>query len=121
MQARSSRCLFFRSDARGVQALYSISLGREFIQVPVPVLWSWPCASSIHQVDESLSSPFETAVSDPYNLSGRHSSDCSVHFRVDSIKGHIDLSPTKPGLDYKLEKVCLESNSDHRVLGMVVD
>ena len=49
---RSKRCLFWHSSRRKLKKIYSFSIGRKFIQIPLLMFWPVSSPSDFHKTSE---------------------------------------------------------------------
>ena len=69
VQNRPEGCILQRFSTQKFTQISTASLGRELVQVPVPMLWFGTSSQSIHKIIKDFNLTFETSDNKGHNLS----------------------------------------------------
>ena len=119
---RPKRCIFWHTSTQGCKEIYTVSLGRKFIRIPMPVLWSRTSSSDFYKTAKNSYSSDEENQYKDNNFSRRYAPHESEIFRTDPSSGNVDFSVTKFGFCDKFKKISIVSSkrdgvswSDHQL------
>ena len=115
---RPERCILQCSSTQRFMKISTVSLGRELVRVPVPMLWFGTSSQNIHKIIKGSNLSFETSYDKGHNLSRRFIDFGKQYERNIYGKGLCDLSIATSRLCNKSEEVCLRSCTGNRVLSV---
>ena len=116
MQNRPEGCILQCSSTQRFTKISTVSLGRELVRVPVPMLWFVTSSQNIHKFVKGPSLSFETSYDKGHNLSRLFIDFRKQYERNIFGKGLCDLSIATSRLCNKSEEVCVRSCTGNRVL-----
>ena len=117
VQDRSERRLLLCSSSQKPEKIYSVSLGGAAIRIFMPMLWPGTGPTNFHEIVENPYSYIEENKYKAHYLSGRHTVDGPVRFRIENGQRHTNLSLSTPGISNKSEEICSDTMSKDRVFG----
>ena len=116
MQDRPEGCILQCSSTQRFTKISTVSLARELVRVPVPMLWFGASSQNIHKIIKSSNLSFETSYDKGHNLSRRFIDFGKQYERNIYGKGLCDLPIATSRLCNKSEEVCFRSGTGNRVL-----
>lgn len=117
MQARPERCLFFSAIACRITEICKVSVERDDVRIPLPVLRPSPCTQDFFKINESTHCIDKTAEWPSDNLFRRYSVDGIFKGRVDNSQGHFDIYTPESRILNKQQKICTSSMPKLRISG----
>ena len=116
MQNRPEGCILQCSSTQRFTKISTVSLGRELVRVPVPMLWFGTSSPNIHKIIKGSNLSFETSYDKGHDLSRRFIDFGKQYERNIYGKELCDLSIATSRLCKKSEEVCVRSCTGNRVL-----
>ena len=92
---RSKRCLFWHTSRQKLKKIYSFSVGRKFIRIPLLMFWPGSSPSDFHKTSEHPNCLIMEDHCKNNNIFGRHVSNGPNVERNFASKWDIDFSVTK--------------------------
>ena len=117
VQDRFEGCILLRSLTSEPPKIYSISMERTSLRIPMFVLWPRTSTTYFHEITEGLNSSVTTNQCQSDHISRRHVTNGSNYRKSQCSQGYFDFSLTKPGICDKSEKVGFYPNSKIGILG----
>ena len=105
-----------RSSTQRFTKISTISLGRELVRVPVPMLWFGTSSQNIHKIIKGSNLSFEMSYDKGHNFPRRFIDFGKQYERNIYDKGLCDLPNATSRLCDKSEEVCVRSCTRNRVL-----
>ena len=114
---RSKGCLFWHTSRQKLKKIYSFSVGRKFIRIPLLMFWPGSSPSDFHKTSEDPNCLIKEDQC-KNNIFGRHVSNGPNAARNFASKGDIDFSVTKFRFCDKFKKVATNTSEGNRVFGI---
>ena len=115
---RSKRCLFGHTSRQKLKKIYSFSMGKKFIQIPLLMFWPGSSPSDFHKTSEDPDCLIKEDQCKNNNIFGRHASNGPNVERNFASKGDNDFSVTKFRFCDKFKKVATSTSGGSRVFGV---
>ena len=114
---RSKRCLFWHTSRQKLKKMYSFSMERKLIQIPLPMFWPVTSPSDFHKTSENPNCLIKEDQRNN-NIFKRHASNGSNVERNFTSKGDLDFCVTKFRFCDKFEKGTTDISVENRVFGV---
>ena len=119
---RSKRCLFWHTSGQKLKKIYSFSIGRKFIRIPLFMFWPGSSPSDFHITSEDPNCLIKEDQCRNNNIFARHASNGPKCERNFASKGDIDFSVIRFRFcDNFFKKLQLTSVREIEFFGLVIN